>query len=216
MGAALAFPVAAVTAAALTPAAIALARRTGFYDRPAGYKAHAAPTPYLGGIAVVAALLLAAALFGRGAVPSRRSPSAPWRFGCWAPLDDRLRARAAHPSRGRGRRRGRPLLRRRRLVDLLRRRRQPRPHYRLHDRRDQRLQPDGQHGRRLRHRLPPSPAPCSAPPPPPAAIPPWRRSASPSPAPAPASCASTSPRRRGSSSATAAACRSASSSRRSS
>jgi UDP-GlcNAc:undecaprenyl-phosphate GlcNAc-1-phosphate transferase len=51
----------------LTPAAIALARRTGFYDNPVGYKGHLRPTPYLGGTAVVAAMLLSAALFGRAA-----------------------------------------------------------------------------------------------------------------------------------------------------
>jgi UDP-GlcNAc:undecaprenyl-phosphate GlcNAc-1-phosphate transferase len=63
----LAFLLAAAASLLLTPAAIALARRTGFYDRPVGYKGHARPTPYLGGTAVVAALLLSAALFGREA-----------------------------------------------------------------------------------------------------------------------------------------------------
>lgn len=59
----LALPLALVAALLLTPAAIALAGRLGFYDRPAGYKAHARPTPYLGGAAVLAATLLAAAAF---------------------------------------------------------------------------------------------------------------------------------------------------------
>jgi UDP-GlcNAc:undecaprenyl-phosphate GlcNAc-1-phosphate transferase len=36
-----------------TPVAIRVAHRLSFYDRPAGYKGHAAPTPYLGGAAVV-------------------------------------------------------------------------------------------------------------------------------------------------------------------
>jgi UDP-GlcNAc:undecaprenyl-phosphate GlcNAc-1-phosphate transferase len=36
-----------------TPVAIRVAQRLSFYDRPAGYKGHAAPTPYLGGAAVI-------------------------------------------------------------------------------------------------------------------------------------------------------------------
>ncbi len=63
----LAFAVAFAAALLLTPAAIALARRTGFYDHPVGYKGHLDPTPYLGGTAVVAALLVSAALFGHAA-----------------------------------------------------------------------------------------------------------------------------------------------------
>jgi UDP-GlcNAc:undecaprenyl-phosphate/decaprenyl-phosphate GlcNAc-1-phosphate transferase len=43
-----------------TPMAIRAAVRIGFYDRPAGYKGHAAPTPYLGGAAVVAGFLVGA------------------------------------------------------------------------------------------------------------------------------------------------------------
>lgn len=50
----------------LTPLAIRIARRTGFYDRPVGYKGHASPTPYLGGTAVVAGLLVSSAIFGSG------------------------------------------------------------------------------------------------------------------------------------------------------
>lgn len=50
-----------------TPLAIRVADRFDFHDKPAGYKGHAAPTPYLGGTAlitgfVVAVLLLAADL----------------------------------------------------------------------------------------------------------------------------------------------------------
>jgi UDP-GlcNAc:undecaprenyl-phosphate GlcNAc-1-phosphate transferase len=63
----LAFLLAAAASLLLTPAALALARRSGFYDRPVGYKGHLHPTPYLGGTAVVAALLLSVALFGREA-----------------------------------------------------------------------------------------------------------------------------------------------------
>jgi UDP-GlcNAc:undecaprenyl-phosphate/decaprenyl-phosphate GlcNAc-1-phosphate transferase len=62
----LSFLAALGAALVLTPLAIRLAGRTGFYDHPVGYKGHDAPTPYLGGMAVVLALLLAALLFGRG------------------------------------------------------------------------------------------------------------------------------------------------------
>jgi UDP-GlcNAc:undecaprenyl-phosphate GlcNAc-1-phosphate transferase len=42
-----------------TPFAIVAARRFAFYDRPRGYKGHAAPTPYLGGAAVMLAYAIA-------------------------------------------------------------------------------------------------------------------------------------------------------------
>jgi UDP-GlcNAc:undecaprenyl-phosphate GlcNAc-1-phosphate transferase len=41
----------------LTPLCVRLARATGFMDHPAGYKGHRAPTPYLGGVAVLVAFL---------------------------------------------------------------------------------------------------------------------------------------------------------------
>jgi UDP-GlcNAc:undecaprenyl-phosphate GlcNAc-1-phosphate transferase len=85
----LAFLLAGGAALLLTPAAIALARRTGFYDRPVGYKGHLRPTPYLGGAAVVAALLLSAALFGRAAAafwPIFAGALALWALGT---VDDR-------------------------------------------------------------------------------------------------------------------------------
>jgi UDP-GlcNAc:undecaprenyl-phosphate GlcNAc-1-phosphate transferase len=66
MEAPLAFVVALAATLALTPLAIRLAGRTGFYDHPVGYKGHDAPTPYLGGLAVIGGMLLAALLFGRG------------------------------------------------------------------------------------------------------------------------------------------------------
>ncbi len=44
---------------AATPVAIRLAVRFDFYDAPAGYKAHVAPTPYLGGLAVVTGFVVA-------------------------------------------------------------------------------------------------------------------------------------------------------------
>ena len=40
----------------LTPLAIRVARRVGFFDVPVGYKAHQQPTPYLGGAALLCAL----------------------------------------------------------------------------------------------------------------------------------------------------------------
>ena len=55
----------AVTFVAVRPV-IALARRTDFYDHPAGYKEHDAPTPYLGGLAVFAGFAAAAVAFGHG------------------------------------------------------------------------------------------------------------------------------------------------------
>jgi len=64
MGPELAFLVALVATLALTPLAIRIARATGFYDHPVGYKGHADPTPYLGGAAVIAGLLVASSLFG--------------------------------------------------------------------------------------------------------------------------------------------------------
>ena len=57
-----AFAVALGATALATPAAIALARRTSFYDHPRDYKQHAAPTPYLGGVAVLAGVLVALAV----------------------------------------------------------------------------------------------------------------------------------------------------------
>jgi UDP-N-acetylmuramyl pentapeptide phosphotransferase/UDP-N-acetylglucosamine-1-phosphate transferase len=47
-----------------TPWAIRVAQRFEFYDQPVGYKGHAAPTPYLGGTAVVAGFLVAVLLLG--------------------------------------------------------------------------------------------------------------------------------------------------------
>ncbi len=57
-----AFLLAAGAGLVLTPVALRVALRTGWLDRPVGYKAHAAPTAYLGGAAVMVAFLAAAAL----------------------------------------------------------------------------------------------------------------------------------------------------------
>lgn len=48
-------------AALLTPVAILVARRLGVLDHPGGYKAHAVPTPLLGGLSVGAGFLFAVA-----------------------------------------------------------------------------------------------------------------------------------------------------------
>lgn len=60
----MAFGVAGATAFAFTPVAIAVAHRTGFLDRPQGYKGHRRPTPYLGGTAVVLAIAVATTVLG--------------------------------------------------------------------------------------------------------------------------------------------------------
>jgi UDP-GlcNAc:undecaprenyl-phosphate/decaprenyl-phosphate GlcNAc-1-phosphate transferase len=61
-----AFALSLVVVLLATPIAIRIAVRTGFHDHPVGYKAHAAPTPYLGGAAVLAGFLAAATAFGDG------------------------------------------------------------------------------------------------------------------------------------------------------
>lgn len=60
----LAFAVAAALVQVSVPLAIRLARATGFLDRPVGYKKHGRPTPYLGGLGVIAAVLPVALLAG--------------------------------------------------------------------------------------------------------------------------------------------------------
>jgi UDP-GlcNAc:undecaprenyl-phosphate GlcNAc-1-phosphate transferase len=47
-----------------TPVAIRVARRVDFYDQPREYRRHAAPTPLLGGAAVIGAFLVAAVAVG--------------------------------------------------------------------------------------------------------------------------------------------------------
>ncbi|MCW3068675.1 MAG: Undecaprenyl-phosphate N-acetylglucosaminyl 1-phosphate transferase, partial [Solirubrobacterales bacterium] len=56
------FAIACALAYLATPYAIALADRLQFYDKPAGYKGHVRPTPYLGGAAVMAGLIVALTL----------------------------------------------------------------------------------------------------------------------------------------------------------
>ena len=47
----------------LTPLVMRIAVRTGFLDEPRGYRKHAAPTPYLGGVAVMCGFVLATLVF---------------------------------------------------------------------------------------------------------------------------------------------------------
>src|SRR3954453_12612150 len=63
----LAFLVAALVTWAVTPLAIRVAFATGFLDKPAGYKGHGNPTPYLGGSAIMAGVVVAGIAFGGGA-----------------------------------------------------------------------------------------------------------------------------------------------------
>jgi UDP-GlcNAc:undecaprenyl-phosphate GlcNAc-1-phosphate transferase len=58
-----AFLVAGITALAVTPLAARLAHTVGAIDRPNGRSLHARPTPSLGGLAILAGVLLAGALF---------------------------------------------------------------------------------------------------------------------------------------------------------
>jgi len=58
--------VGAVTALAAVPVAQHVAWRTGFLDQPVGYKKHGRATPYLGGVAVVLAFVVAAVSLGEG------------------------------------------------------------------------------------------------------------------------------------------------------
>jgi UDP-GlcNAc:undecaprenyl-phosphate GlcNAc-1-phosphate transferase len=84
-----AFSLAAAATYAATPLAIALATRTSFFDRPLGYKAHHAPTPYLGGAAVLCGFLISALTFGGAATTYGLITACA--IGLWAigTLDDR-------------------------------------------------------------------------------------------------------------------------------
>ena len=81
---------AAAVSFGLTPFAIGLARRTGFYDHPREYRKHARATPFLGGAAVLLAFLIATLILGDAGghllVPVVLS-GAMWLIGTW---DDRV------------------------------------------------------------------------------------------------------------------------------
>ncbi|HEX6391053.1 MAG TPA: MraY family glycosyltransferase [Solirubrobacteraceae bacterium] len=85
-----AFAAAAAITWLATPLAMRAAFATGFLDRPVGYKGHRAPTPYLGGSAIMLGLVLAALAFG-GATSDTAAIVAV-AAGLWVlgTLDDRL------------------------------------------------------------------------------------------------------------------------------
>ncbi len=60
----LGFGLASLLVFAATPLAIRVACHLEFFDKPAGYKGHTRPTPYLGGAAVMAGFLLVAGALG--------------------------------------------------------------------------------------------------------------------------------------------------------
>jgi UDP-GlcNAc:undecaprenyl-phosphate GlcNAc-1-phosphate transferase len=72
-----------------TPYAIRTAARFDFFDRPAGYKGHAAPTPYLGGAPVVAAFVVVLLLLAND--PARTLPIGAGAIVLWVlgTVDDR-------------------------------------------------------------------------------------------------------------------------------
>ncbi|MEA2411846.1 MAG: UDP-GlcNAc:undecaprenyl-phosphate/decaprenyl-phosphate GlcNAc-phosphate transferase, partial [Thermoleophilaceae bacterium] len=72
-----------------TPVAIRVAARLNFYDKPAGYKGHSAPTPYLGGAPVVLAFVAVLAILTsdwQRTLPVAGGVIALWGLGT---LDDR-------------------------------------------------------------------------------------------------------------------------------
>ena len=85
---AIALPLALAIVLLTTPVAIRVASRFQFYDRPHGYKGHAAPTPYLGGTPVVLGFLTAFLLAGhwRLTLPLVAGVGALWAVGT---IDDR-------------------------------------------------------------------------------------------------------------------------------
>lgn len=84
------FLLAFAAAVAATPLAIAVAAKTEFHDRPVGYKGHTAPTPYLGGAAVLCGFLVAALTLGGEF--ARLWPIVGCAFALWllGTLDDRV------------------------------------------------------------------------------------------------------------------------------
>src|SRR3954451_21454485 len=64
LSSAAAFAVAALVTFLVTPLTITIAQRTAFFDMPVGYKGHGNPTPYLGGVAILAGILAALSLVG--------------------------------------------------------------------------------------------------------------------------------------------------------
>ena len=85
-----AFAVALLGTWLAVPLAVRLASRTAFYDRPGGYKEHRQPTPYLGGAAVIAGFLAAAAIFADGLSGLRLAALGALALLAVGTLDDRV------------------------------------------------------------------------------------------------------------------------------
>ena len=88
-----AFALPLLTALLLTPVAISVATRAGFHDHPGGHKAHQKPTPYLGGAAVLGAVLIGSLLAGEDFVrllPILACAALLWVVGT---IDDRMTVR---------------------------------------------------------------------------------------------------------------------------
>jgi UDP-GlcNAc:undecaprenyl-phosphate/decaprenyl-phosphate GlcNAc-1-phosphate transferase len=79
-----------------TPLAIRVAARTGFYDHPRGYRAHTAPTPYLGGAAVLTGFILTAIAFGSGAGHFGPVVACAGALAVLGAIDDRHAVRPSH------------------------------------------------------------------------------------------------------------------------
>jgi UDP-GlcNAc:undecaprenyl-phosphate GlcNAc-1-phosphate transferase len=88
-----AFGVALIAVWFLTPLARRIAVRTDFYDHPVGYKGHRAPTPYLGGAAVLAGFLLATLAFAAGATRFAAILYCAVGLGVLGAVDDRVSVR---------------------------------------------------------------------------------------------------------------------------
>ena len=90
MHSAAAWAVAVAATFLLTPLAMRVAVAAKFYDLPSGYKGHRQPTPYLGGAAIVAGLLIA--LFLVGDMDSRYLPIVLCAAVIWAmgTVDDKV------------------------------------------------------------------------------------------------------------------------------
>jgi UDP-GlcNAc:undecaprenyl-phosphate GlcNAc-1-phosphate transferase len=71
------------------PVARRIAVRIGFFDHPAGYKGHSAPTPYLGGAAVIAGVLAGTLIFD-AAADYKRMLAAALIVCAIGTLDDRI------------------------------------------------------------------------------------------------------------------------------
>jgi UDP-GlcNAc:undecaprenyl-phosphate/decaprenyl-phosphate GlcNAc-1-phosphate transferase len=72
-----------------TPLAVRIAVRTSFFDHPVGYKEHSRPTPYLGGIAVMAGILAGSLIFD-AASDYKRMLAAALVICAIGTLDDRM------------------------------------------------------------------------------------------------------------------------------